>query len=134
MTELVEALKTRAGNTPKGQWVVGRGYDDTLLTEKRHPTKDDLDKVSTEHPIWIQHTSGHLGVANSVALKRAKITKDTPDPTGGVICRDANTGEPTGVFEECGNKVSKLDEKLKAKKNRRLKAVTPLHPEQAATC
>jgi len=108
MTELVAALKARAGNTPKGQWVVGRGYDDTLLAEKRHPTRVDLDKVSTEHPIWIQHTSGHLGVANSLALKRAKITKDTPDPTGGVICRDAKTGEPTGVFEECGSKVSRL--------------------------
>lgn len=108
MTELVAALKARAGNTPKGQWVVGRGYDDTLLAEKRHPTRVDLDKVSTEHPIWIQHTSGHLGVANSFALKRAKITKDTPDPTGGVICRDAKTGEPTGVFEECGSKVSRL--------------------------
>jgi predicted amidohydrolase YtcJ len=108
MTELVEALKARARNTPKGQWVVGRGYDDTLLTEKRHPTINDLDKVSTEHPIWIQHTSGHLGVANSLALKRAKITKDTPDPTGGVICKDTKTGEPTGVFEECGSKVSSL--------------------------
>jgi len=108
MTELIAALKARARNTPEGQWIVGRGYDDTLLAEKRHPTRDDLDKVSTEHAIWIQHTSGHLGVANSLALKRAKITKDTPSPTGGVIRKDAKTGEPTGVFEECGNKVSRL--------------------------
>lgn len=108
MTELIAALKARADNTSEGKWVVGRGYDDTLLAEKRHPTRVDLDKVSTVHPIWIQHTSGHLGVANSLALKMAKITKDTPDPTGGVICKDAVTGEPTGVFEECGGKVTRL--------------------------
>lgn len=108
MAELVAALQEKAANTPEGEWVVGRGYDDTLLAEKRHPTRDDMDKVSTEHPVWIQHTSGHLGVANSLALDKAKITKDTPDPAGGVICRDARTGELTGVFEECGSKVNRL--------------------------
>ena len=106
--ELIRALKEKAKNTPKGKWIAGRGYDDTLLAEKRHPTRYDLDKVSTEHPIWISHTSGHLGVANSLALKMAKITKDTPNPTGGVVCKDPETGEPTGVFEECGSKVSRL--------------------------
>ena len=106
--ELISALKEKAKNTPKGKWIAGRGYDDTLLAEKRHPTRYDLDKVSTEHPIWISHTSGHLGVANSLALKMAKITKDTPNPTGGVVCKDPETGEPTGVFEECGSKVSRL--------------------------
>lgn len=100
MDQLVAALKQRASQTPKGKWITGRGYDDTLLKEKRHPTRDDLDRASPDHPIWIVHTSGHLGVANSLALKIAKVTKDTPSPAGGVIRKDPATGEPNGVFEE----------------------------------
>ena len=108
MAELVAALSTRAADTPPGQWVQGRGYDDTLLAEQRHPTREDLDAVSTEHPIYISHTSGHLGVANSVALELAGITRTTPDPPGGVIQKDPDTGEPNGVFEESGGMVSRL--------------------------
>jgi predicted amidohydrolase YtcJ len=122
MHELIEALRARAQKTPKGKWVVGLGYDDTLLQEKRHPTRYDLDKVSTEHPIWIGHTSWHLGVANSMALRLAKITKDTPQPNGGVIQKDPLTGEPNGVLEECGSKVrrripsSTIEQRLEAMK------------------
>ena len=58
---LIAALRERAATTPAGKWVRGAGYDDTLLAEKRHPTRADLDKVSTTHPIWISHVSGHLG-------------------------------------------------------------------------
>lgn len=108
MAELVAALSTRAADTPAGQWVQGRGYDDTLLKEQRHPTRTDLDAVSTEHPIFISHTSGHLGVANSRALELAGITRATPDPPGGVIQKDPDTGEPNGVFEESGGMVSRL--------------------------
>ncbi|MEY8193007.1 amidohydrolase [Peribacillus simplex] len=98
--DLIIALKDRTMETHEGEWILGRGYDQTLLAEGRHPTRENLDKVSTEHPIYIGHTSGHLAVANSVALKMAGITKDTPDPPGGVIVRDPKTGEPTGVLEE----------------------------------
>ncbi len=108
MAELVAALSARAAETPAGQWVQGRGYDDTLLAEQRHPTREDLDAVSTEHPIYISHTSGHLGVANSVALELAGVTRATPDPPGGVIQKDPDTGEPNGVFEESGGMVSRL--------------------------
>ena len=106
MDELLAALKEQAKKTPPGTWIRGRGYDDTLLAEKRHPTRADLDKVSTEHPIWIGHTSGHLGVANSMALKIAKITRDTKAPSGARIRKDED-GEPNGVFEECGSLVSR---------------------------
>ena len=85
--------------TPPGQWVVGVGYDDTLVAEKRHPTRQDLDKVSTEHPIYLMHVSYHFGAANSKALEIARITKATPDPAGGKFRRDS-AGEPTGVLEE----------------------------------
>ena len=82
-----------------GQWVVGIGYDDSLIEEQRHPNRDDLDAVSDAHPITLIHVSGHLATANSMALELAGITKDTPDPLGGVIRRRAD-GEPNGVLEE----------------------------------
>ena len=107
MDQLIAALKRKAGVTPEGAWVVGWGYDDTLLAESRHPTRDDLDGVSTRHPIWISHVSGHLGVANSKALEIAGVTKATGQPRGGRIRLDAKTGEPNGVFEEAGSLVGR---------------------------
>tara|TARA_B100001123_G_C15337466_1_gene1033416 strand:+ start:3810 stop:5519 length:1710 start_codon:yes stop_codon:yes gene_type:complete len=106
--ELVTALRARARETPEGQWIRGQGYDDTLLAEQRHPTREDLDAVSTVHPIYLNHTSGHLGAANSLALHLAGVTAATPDPPGGVIQRDATSGEPNGIFEEVGGIVSRL--------------------------
>ena len=79
--------------------VVGFGYDNAQLAELRHPTRDDLDAVSTEVPIIIVHQSGHLGAMNSKALEIAGITSETTAPAGGVIRHDAN-GEPDGVLEE----------------------------------
>lgn len=108
MDELVAALGDRARDLPEGQWISGRGYDDTLLVEQRHPTRADLDRASTTHPIYISHTSGHLGVANSLALELAGITRNTPNPEGGVVRKDPDTGEPDGVFEESGGMVSRL--------------------------
>jgi predicted amidohydrolase YtcJ len=105
--DLVAALKKKAANTPKGEWIRGSGYDQTLLKEGRHPTRADLDRASTDHPIYISHASGHLGVANSFALKIAEVTKNTPQPPGGVIQKDPKTGEPNGVFEESGGMVAR---------------------------
>jgi len=82
-----------------GQWIVGLGYDDTLLREKRHPTRDDLDRISTENPIFILHISGHLASANSKALEIAGITAETEDPVGGRFIRRPGTEEPNGVME-----------------------------------
>jgi predicted amidohydrolase YtcJ len=79
--------------------LVAQGYDDGLLAEKRHPTRDDLDQVSKTVPIMVVHCSGHLVVANSAALALVKFTKATKDPAGGVIRRDAK-GEPNGIVEE----------------------------------
>ena len=85
---------------PAGQLVFFTGYDDSLLAERRHPTRADLDAVSATVPILLLHASGHLAVANSAALALAKINRTTPDPAGGVIQRDPQTGEPNGVLEE----------------------------------
>ena len=87
-------------NLQPGEWVMGLGYDDSLLSEQRHPTKEDLDAVSTEHPIYLIHVSSHLGAANSLALSLANINTETKDPPGGKIRRYQNSSEPNGVFEE----------------------------------
>ena len=68
---------------PPGEPVTGRGYDDSLLEEGRHPTREDLDRASTEHPIILTHVSGHLVATNSALLAASNITADTPDSTGG---------------------------------------------------
>ena len=106
IADLQDRLRKKLATTAAGVWVVGRGYDDTLLKEKRHPTRQDLDEVSKTFPIWIVHSSGHLGVANSRALAIAGVTKNTPQPNGGVIRKDAN-GEPNGVIEESLGLVSR---------------------------
>ena len=83
-----------------GGLVLGIGYDDSLLAERRHPTRDDLDRASTAHRIVLTHVSGHLRTANSAALAAAGITAGTPDPPGGHIRRRSGSREPDGVLEE----------------------------------
>jgi predicted amidohydrolase YtcJ len=85
---------------PEGSWVVGFGYDDSLMDEKDHPDRRVLDEVSKGHPIALTHVSGHLATANSLGLARAGIDSETPDPSGGHIRRYPNSNEPTGVLEE----------------------------------
>jgi predicted amidohydrolase YtcJ len=81
-------------------FAIGFGYDNSQLSEKRHPTRDELDAVSTAVPIVAFHQSGHLGVANTRALEILGYGRDTPDPPGGVIRRRAGGTEPDGVLEE----------------------------------
>lgn len=77
IAQIVDALKAKAAKARPGEWILGRGYDDTLLSERRHPTRADLDRVSSSNPVWIVHTSGHFGVANSKALAVAGVVSDT---------------------------------------------------------
>ena len=81
-------------------WIFGMGFDDSVLEEKRFPTKSDLDKVSTEHPIMIVHISGHFCVVNSKGLELLNISSETQNPEGGIIRRISGTQEPNGVLEE----------------------------------
>ena len=81
-------------------WVVGFGYDDSQLEGKEHPTRHDLDEIEPNRPVVLIHQSGHLGVANSAALKIAGISADTLDPDGGVFRREEGSLEPNGVMEE----------------------------------
>jgi predicted amidohydrolase YtcJ len=94
--------------------ILGFGYDDSQLKEQRHPTRDDLDAVSTSTPVIIIHQSGHIGVVNSKALEVAGVNSETPNPEGGVF-RRADGQAPNGVCEEAaffvivGKLPSKLD-------------------------
>lgn len=119
--ELLDIL--REWNTPENLaltgWIFGTGFDDSVLTEKRFPTKFDLDKVSTEHPIMIVHISGHFAALNSKGLEVLGITVDTPSPEGGIIRRMEGSQEPNGVLEEL------------AAIPLYAKALTPLTPEAA---
>ncbi|MDH6253603.1 putative amidohydrolase YtcJ [Chryseobacterium sp. H1D6B] len=84
----------------KTQPVIGNGYDDAIMTEHRHPTKDELDAVSKTNPIIVIHTSGHASVANSAMLKFLGITESSKDPEGGHYGRNKKTGKLNGKLEE----------------------------------
>lgn len=102
MKTLVSVLK--AWNTSENRaltgWIFGTGFDDSILKEKRFPTKHDLDEVSTEFPIMITHISGHFAVVNSKGLEKLGIDENSKDPEGGLIRRETNSTEPNGVLEE----------------------------------
>lgn len=83
-----------------GEWIFGFGYDQDQLEEKRHPTKEDLDRSFPDNPVLVVHISGHMLVANSTALRLAGINSDTKNPDGGIIIRKADGKEPTGLLQE----------------------------------
>jgi predicted amidohydrolase YtcJ len=84
----------------KAGWIIGFGYDDAQLKEKRHPEASDLDKISKDIPVMFIHQSGHLGVLNSKGLELAGYRDGVKDPSGGVIRRIAGSEKPNGVLEE----------------------------------
>lgn len=96
---IIRLFRERAATLPAGTWILGRGYNEAELPERRHPTRADLDAASPDHPIALTRTCGHIIVANSLALRLSGIDRDTPDPAGGVIERDP-AGEPTGLLKE----------------------------------
>lgn len=99
MATLVSTLKARAADSRSGDWIVGWGYDDTALAENRHPTRADLDQVSTENPVVAFHISMHVAAVNSKGLAALGLSKDSVDVEGGRMRRDAD-GMPDGVLEE----------------------------------
>jgi len=97
--DMKKAVAEKVKTAKPGEWIQGRGWDQAKLAEKRNPSRWDLDEVSPDNPVILTRTCGHLLVANSAALKIGGITKDTPQPVGGVIVKNEN-GEPTGMLEE----------------------------------
>ncbi len=98
--DILKAVRQRTEKEPPGTWIRARGYDDTKLKERRHITRDELDSVSSLHPVYVRRTCGHMGVANSMALRVSGVTQHTQDPPGGRIERSAEAGELTGLLLE----------------------------------
>lgn len=100
IADVQAAFARRAATTPPGDWLLGASsWHESQLAEGRLPTRVELDAVAPNHPVFVRR-GGHVAVANSAALARAGISKDTLDPLGGVIVRDPATGEPTGPLVE----------------------------------
>ena len=97
--DLTQRIADAARQAPPGAWLRGWGYDDTALAERRHPTRGDLDVAAPRNPVRLTHRSGHAVVLNTPALAAVGIGRDTPDPPGAAIDRDAH-GEPTGLLLE----------------------------------
>ena len=97
--EIVALLKSAAEDLPEGRPVRGYGYEQRNLAEKRHPTRFELDEVSTDREVYLMNASGHGGVVNSYTLASAGIGRGTPDPEGGTFFRDAD-GELTGEISD----------------------------------
>lgn len=100
--KMLQALKDykQDNKIADGEWIFGWGYDESQLSEDRHPTKTDIDKVLPNNPVYLQHTSGHMGVANSKALAAMNITADSQAPEGGNIARVKGSNEPNGLVQE----------------------------------
>ncbi len=97
LEETLEQLKAYADANPELEWIIGRGWNQTLWKENRFPTAADLDQVIPDRPVWLSRVDGHAGWANSKAMQLAQVSSDTPDPEGGKIIKDER-GRPTGVF------------------------------------
>ena len=97
--DVQEAIAKLAKKVPPGGWIQGRSWDEGKFMERRLLTAQDLDEIAPEHPVWLSHTTGHYGVANSAALRLANIQRETPEAPSGTIDRDSS-GRPTGVLKE----------------------------------
>ncbi len=95
--QVIDRVVERARNTPEGEWIIGRGWDQNDWGDTRWPTHEALSRAVPEHPVFLERVDGHAGLVNALALQKAGVTKATKDPSGGAIERDAQ-GNPAGVF------------------------------------
>jgi len=98
ITDIIHRIQKETQKLAPGTWIRAGGYNDIYLAEKRHPDRLDLDKAAPNHPVKLTHRSGHAHVLNSLGLKLAGIHKETDDPLGGIIERDFDSGNPTGLL------------------------------------
>ncbi|MGE0101834.1 MAG: amidohydrolase [Blastocatellales bacterium] len=98
LDDFLAKVKARVDKAQPGQWVTGRGWIETFWKPQAFPTRQDLDRISPNNPVYLVRADGHGGVANSAALKIAGIDKATQSPFGGEIMKDKTTGEPTGML------------------------------------
>lgn len=97
--DVVELVRKKAATLKPGEWIRGAGWDEAKFAERRYITAADLDAVAPNNPVWLQHTTGHYGVANSYAFRLAKVNAETKDPEAGIVVRD-DRGQPAGVLKE----------------------------------
>jgi predicted amidohydrolase YtcJ len=97
--ELQKRIADAVAQHKEGEWITGSGWDHTLWADKKFPNKQELDAVAPKNPVFLVHVSGHVAVANTLALQHGEIKQDTPNPPGGMIERDAD-GQTTGMLEE----------------------------------
>src|ERR1043165_6017621 len=98
LDDLLAKVKARVDQAKPGEWVTGRGWIETHWQPPVFPTRWDLDKVSPNNPVILGRADGHGAVANSAALKLAGVDKSTPNPFGGEISKDKQSGEPNGML------------------------------------
>jgi predicted amidohydrolase YtcJ len=97
--DVLKLVKAATEKRQPGEWILGSGWDQSRWPDQKYPTRLELDQAAPNNPVFLNHISGHIGVANSLALKHAEINADTPNPPGGEIGRFAD-GEPNGLLKE----------------------------------
>jgi hypothetical protein len=97
--EFKTRIRKRVDTAVPQEWIIGSGWDETLWPGSHLPTRSDIDEVAPDHPVFLVRIDGHVGVANTLALKLAHVTAISKAPEGGEIARDAS-GEPTGILRE----------------------------------
>lgn len=97
--EFIARLKAYAATRPEGEWIVGGDWDHERWAGAPLPTRDWIDSVTTRNPVFVSRLDGHMGLANSLALRAARITRNTADIPGGTIVRDS-AGNPTGILKD----------------------------------
>jgi predicted amidohydrolase YtcJ len=107
LADMCGKIRTFCADRPRDTWIRGKGYNEFYLKEKCHPNRHDLDKAAPLHPVKLTHRSGHAHVLNSLGLKIVGITAESGDPPDGLIDRDLETGEPTGILFGMGNYLAK---------------------------
>src|SRR6202022_824900 len=96
--DFLAKVKVRVDQTKRGQWIIGRGWIETFWKPPQFPSRTDLDKIAPDNPVFLTRADGHAAIANSAALKIAKIDKHAANPFGGEILKDKTAGEPTGML------------------------------------
>ncbi len=119
--EFADRVRSFAAKLPPGRWMTGGDWDHERWPDAKLPTKELIDRYTPNTPVFVNRLDGHMALANSVALKLAGVTRESKDPPGGVIVRDPQTGEPTGILKDAAQSfvwkvipASSFEEKLAA--------------------
>ena len=108
IADVQNRIRHQADQSAPGVWIKAVGYNEFYISEKRHPTRWDLDEAAPHHPVKLMHRTGHACVLNSLAMRLVGITVETPEPPGGLIERDLNTGEPNGLLIGMNEQVDRV--------------------------